>query len=184
MRNGLRTHTSPASLRRTSQPGCGRPTPPGFDARSRVRQDRRRTRFGRSVEDARDRVGERVADRGDELGRRRRRAGVGFAQCRQVVRARCRARGCAPTPQGSRRAVRPGDVARPRAATRDRRARSGSACGPATRRARSTSRPCGTAGTCTRPRYRPVRSWRRGRSAASWRGARAPLPSADRCFRS
>ena len=92
----------------------------------------------------------------EQLGRRRRRAGVGLVEARQVVAvdavledARPH-RGDAVEP---RRAVARGRVA---AASRRRGcARSAPGAGPATRPARSSSRPCGTAGTCTPCRAPP-----------------------------
>ncbi len=77
--------------------------------------------FGRAVEDARAGVGECVLDRAQQLGRRRRRPGVGLLEAREVVTARRRARGCATTP----RECNTGATARCRSVVRNRVSASG-----------------------------------------------------------
>ena len=78
-----------------------RPTLPGLRSTSTSASERARAGLGRAVVDARRRcAGSASLMRAHELGRRRRRAGVGLAQARGRRTSRRRLRGCAPTPRG------------------------------------------------------------------------------------
>ena len=176
--------TSPVSASCTSTPGCATPTLPGFRAEIRVRELHAGPGFGRAVEHTRHGVRERGLDRVQQLGRRRRGAGVGFRERRKIVPVDAVLEDARPHRRNAIQARGAMTLHRVEQRRRiRRRARSAPVAGLATRPSQSSSRPCGRAGTCRRCRPRPARLSRRRTCATSWCGATARLPSEGRCSR-